>query len=153
MIEIYLDNRRLTPSQQTLLTAAIAELEEVGGRDGILRQSLQLDGETEVNFFIKSVTLLAWYHRNQDSLVSVNTDGAIPAGLLDDGTMVLTFATDHVYWTESIAQAAGRYGALAPNEREVWFLGSTSRRAAAELEDSGFQVHTNVAAMLEQGGD
>ncbi|NIV16975.1 MAG: hypothetical protein GWN47_00870, partial [Woeseiaceae bacterium] len=50
LIEIYLDNRRLTPSQQTLLTAAIAELEDVSGRDGILRQSLQLDGETEINF-------------------------------------------------------------------------------------------------------
>lgn len=153
LIEIYLDNRRLTPSQQTLLTAAIAELEDVGGRDGILRQSMQLDGETEINFFIKSVTLLAWYHRNQTPLVSVNTNGAVPAGLLEDGTMVLTFATDHVYWTDTIAQVADRYGVLAPDDREVWFLGSTSVRAATELEGSGFRVHTNVAEMLEQGAD
>jgi len=153
LIEIYLDNRRLTPSQQTLLTAAIAELEDVVGRDGILRQSLQLDGETETNYFIKSVTLLAWYHRNQNPVVSVDTSGAVPAGLLEDDTMVLTFATDHVYWTETIAQAADRYGSQASSEREVWFLGSTSARAAAELERSGFRVHTNVSEILEQGAD
>ena len=142
LIEIYLDNRRLTPSQQTLLTAAIAELEDVSGRDGILRQSLQLDGETEINFFIKSVTMLAWYHRNQKAAVAVETSGAIPAGLLDEGTMVLTFATDHIYWTETIADAADRYRRHAPDDREVWFLGTASKRSVAELESLGFRVNS-----------
>lgn len=153
LIEDYLENRQLTPTQQTLLTAAIAELEEVNGRDGILRQSLQLEGETEVNFFIKSVTMLAWYHRNQNLIIAVETSGAIPAGLLEEGTMVLTFATDHIYWTETIADAADRYGMQAPDNREVWFLGTASDRSVAELEALGFRVNTQVSEVLEQRAD
>ena len=33
------------------------------------------------------------------------------------------------------------------------FVDTDAERAAAELENSGFRVHTNVAKMLEQGAD
>ena len=106
LIEEYLDNPQMTPSQQTLLTAAIAEFEGVVGRDGILLQSLNLETEAETNFFIRSLTILAWYHHNQNPLASFNTSAAIPAGILQNDAAVLAFAADHVYWTESVAQAA-----------------------------------------------
>jgi hypothetical protein len=65
LIEEYLENPRMSPSQQTLLTAAISEIEGAAGRDGILRQALNVETEAEANFLIKSVTMLAWYHLNQ----------------------------------------------------------------------------------------
>lgn len=152
LIAAYLDNSRMTPSQQTLLTAAIAELEGVDGRDGILRQSLNPETEPEINFFIKSLTLLAWYHRNQNPLASVDTSAAIPAAILANGTTVLAFAVDHVYWTETIAQVAQNYANLgaAGQVREVWLLGSASERCRAEMENLGFTVHVNVAAALAE---
>ena len=145
LIEKYLDNRRMSPSQQTLLSAAIAELAEVEGREGILRQALNPKSEAEVGFFIRSVTLLAWYHLNQSPIVSVITDAAIPAGTTDDGKLVLLFATDHIYWTEGIAQAASIYTALgvdaSTDARELWFLGATSERCGHELTALGWEVH------------
>jgi len=152
LIAAYLDNSRMTPSQQTLLTAAIAELEGVDGRDGILRQSLNPDTEPEINFFIKSLTLLAWYHRNQNSLASVDTSAAIPAAILENGMSVLAFAVDHVYWTETIAQVARNYANLGATgqAREIWFLGTASERCIAELGALGFDVHVGVATMLAE---
>jgi hypothetical protein len=150
LIEIYLESHRLTPSQQTLLTAAIAELDSVAGRDGILRQSLRLDGETEINFFIKSVTMLAWYHLNRTPLEAVKTYAAVPVGVTGDGNTVMLFAVDHLYWTESIAAAASNYArqAIAETETEVWLLGTASQRCKAELAALGLTVYEGVAASM-----
>lgn len=150
LIEIYLESHRLTPSQQTLLTAAIAELDTVAGRDGILRQSLRLDGETEINFFIKSVTMLAWYHLNRTPLEAVKTYAAVPVGVTGDGNTVMLFAVDHLYWTESIAAAASNYArqAIAETETEVWLLGTASQRCKAELAALGLTVYEGVAASM-----
>jgi len=153
LIEKYLDNTRYSPSQQTLLTAAIAELADVEGRAGILSQSLNAKTGAEVGFFVRSVTMLAWYHLNQSPIVSVITDAAIPAGTTDNGKLVILLAADHIYWTEGVAQTAGIYhtalGADASTDvREVWFLGTISERCGHELAALGWEVHDELAQML-----
>lgn len=152
LIEQYLENRRMSPSQQTLLTAAIAEIADAEGRDGILRQALNVETEAEANFLIKSVTMLAWYHLNQEPIVSVLTYAAIPVGVAEDGTSALTFAVDHVYWTETIAGAAKRHALQTPGTDAgagaIWLLGTASKRARTELSELGFVVNENVAAMM-----
>ncbi len=153
LIAKYLDNTRFSPSQQTLLTAAIAELADVEGRAGILSQSLNAKTGAEVGFFVRSVTMLAWYHLNQSPIVSVITDAAIPAGTTDNGKLVILFAADHIYWTEGVAQTAGIYnralGADAStNAREVWFLGTTSERCGHELTALGWEIHYKLAQTM-----
>lgn len=150
LIEQYLDNPHFTPSQLTLLTAAIAELEGVSGRDGMLKQSLNPKTEAEIEFFIRSLTMLAWYHHNQNPLAAVDSSTAIPAAILGNGAYVLAFAIDHVYWTDTIAQVTNYYVNLGGKEqtREVWLLGAASERCIAELGALGFDVHVRVAAML-----
>jgi hypothetical protein len=152
LIEIYLENSRMSPSQQTLLTAAIAEIGEASGRDGILRQALNVETEAEANFLIKSVTMLAWYHLNQKPLSSVLTYAAVPGGVTEDGTTALVFAVDHVYWTEAIAALAAGHASQTADKNaaasEVWLLGSASKRAGKALKKLGFVVHQDVAAMM-----
>lgn len=153
LIEEYLEHPNLSPSQQTLLTAAIAEIEGASGRDGILRQALNTESAAEANFLIKSVTMLAWYHLNQNPVTEVKTLVAIPTGITADGTAAMLFAVDHVYWTETIAEAAGSRAAQSPGHpvgrREIWLLGSASDRTRDELKNLGFQVHEAVAAMMK----
>ena len=152
LIESYLDNPRMSPSQQTLLTAAIAEIGGATGRDGILRQALNAQTEAEANFLIKSVTMLAWYHLNQKPVTSVLTYAAVPAGVTEDGTTALVFAVDHVYWTETIAGLAAGHAAQASGDntgaREVWLLGTASKRTGEALTELGFVVHEDVASMM-----
>jgi len=151
LVEEYLGNSRMSPSQQTLLTAAISEIEGASGRDGILRQALNAQTEVEANFLIKSVTMLAWYHLNKKPIKSVFTHAAVPMGVTEDGTTALVFAVDHVYWTETIAAAASMHAVHAKESdskaAEIWLLGSASARTKDELAELGFVVHEDVAAM------
>jgi hypothetical protein len=155
LIEIYFDNYRLTPSQQTLLTASIAEMEGVAGRDGILRQSLRLDGEAEVNFFIRTVTMLAWYHLNKKPLDKVLTYAVVPIGIDRQGDAALLFAVDHLYWTESIAKAAANHAGRMNKDAaaSVWLLGTASDRSREELGKLGFSVEEGVASMMLASAD
>lgn len=152
LIEEYLENPKMSPSQQTLLTAAIAEIEGATGREGILRQALNAETEAEANFLIKSVTMLAWYHINQKPVTSVLTYAAVPVGVTEDGASALIFAVDHVYWTGVIAEAASRHASTTKgadgSTSEVWLLGSASARTRDELADLGFAIHEGVAAMM-----
>jgi len=154
LIEQYLDSPHMSPSQQTLYTAAIAELDDVSGRDGMLRQALLPETEPEAQFLIRSVVLLAWYHLNQQPIASVETDTVIPYGMTSDGILVATFAIDHAYWTETTADAVARRGGLADTgqKREAWLLGTLSKRCRAELEAAGFEVHVSTAVLLVEGG-
>ena len=150
LIEQYLDNPYMTPSQQTLLTAAIAEVGDAEGRDGILNQALNVRTEHEANFLIKSVTMLAWYHLNQNAVASVQTYAAVPVGITEDGDAALLFAVDHVYWTDTIAEAAAGHAAQMGDAGagEVWLLGTASERTRVELDALGFSVREDVASMM-----
>ncbi len=148
LIDQYLANPHMTPTQTTLLTAAITELEDVSGRDGILRQALNPETPAEVNFFVNSVMMLAWYHRNETAIEAVATSEVLPAAMLSNGGSMLAFAVDHVYWTEGVANAGERYRALTSGEygdtRTVLLLGTASERCRAELEAKGFEVRENL---------
>jgi hypothetical protein len=149
LIAEYLDNPRMSPTQQTLLTASIAELADVEGRAGILIQALNVKTDAEVRFFVRTVALLAWYHHNQTPIVSVITATATPGGITDHDKAVMLFAVDHVYWTEEIAQEedvfAGLGATVSDNSPEAWFLGTASDRCRNELSAAGWDVHENLA--------
>jgi len=153
LIEQYLDNPRMTPTQQTLYTAAIAELADVAGRDGMLRQALLPDTEAELGFLIRSAMLLAWYNINREPIESVNTNAVLPAGVINNGTIVVLAPVDHMYWTDTIAEAAADFANVADREQhlEAWLLGSASDRCRAELEALGFTVRTDTVSLLELG--
>ncbi len=149
LIEQFLDNPRLSPTQKTYLVAAIAELDGVAGRDGILQQSLNPESEAESRFLVESVTMLAWYHHNQRPIVALNTELAIPAALADDRRGVFVFATDYVYWTEDVAEAARNYASTTDAPvKELWLLGRVSDRCRAALASLGFALNEDVAALL-----
>ena len=153
LVDEYLTSPWLSPTQQTLLTAAIVALDNVDGRDGILWQALNARGETEVGYLVRAAGLLAWYHRNKEPFVSVSTELAIPGGVMAEGKSVLLFPSDHVYWTELMAEAAMEYRAVGSDQnedvQEIWILGTTSDRVADELLALGYDLHTDFAEMVK----
>ena len=156
-IDAYLKSPWMSPTQQTLLTAAIGELDGVEGRDGILKQALNPVSEAEVGYYVRSVALLAWHHRNRRPFDALSTELAIPGGIARDGTVVLMFPSDHVYWTQAMAEAAEVYRGLDTNASghalELWILGTVSNRARRELESLGYELHVDFAAMLQSPSD
>ena len=153
LIDAYLSTTHFTPTQLTYLTAALVEMEGVEGRDGILRQALIADTEAEVGFFVKSATMLAWYHLNKKPLAKVLTEFAVPRGIAEDGTATLLFAADHVFWTETVAEAADNYAALRGDDSdrvlELWLLGDMSERTAQELAARDITVYANLVELAD----
>lgn len=153
LIDRYLTESFLSPTQQTYLTAAIAEMDAVSGRDGILRQALALETESQIGFFVKSVAMLAWYHINKQPLEKVLTDTVVPRGMTKEGDATLLLATDYAFWTEEAALTAANYAALRDVNKdmriELWLLGGLSDRAAAELDELGIEVHTNLVELAD----
>jgi len=98
------------------------------------------------------MALLAWYHLNQEPFDSVLTNSVIPTGITADGTVVLTLATDHVYWTDDVAEASDNLARLRPDRaerpHEIWLLGTASVRCREELGALGFVVHEDLAAIF-----
>ena len=153
LIDEYLSNPLLTPTQLTYLTAALTEMDGVAGLDGIIRQALMATTEVEAGFFITSVTMLAWYHLNKQPVVSVSTEFAVPRAITEDGTAALVLATDYVFWTDTVATAADRFTALrdedADRSLELWLLGDMSARTSEELTARNIQVHTNLVEVAD----
>jgi hypothetical protein len=153
LIDAYLENPWFSPTRQTVLAESIDRLESVTGLDGILRQSLNVFSEVEALYFVRSVSLLAWYHQNQSELASVNAELAIPGGVKPDGTTVLLFPSDYVYWTKTMAETAREYRALSeghPGQNpELWILGQVSERTRTELLALGYELHTGFVADIE----
>ena len=100
------------------------------------------------------VALLAWYHGQQHTLASVSTELAIPGGIRSDGTTVLLFPSDYVYWTGTMAQAAREYRQVGKQKddykSELWILGSVSDRTRTELLKMGYELHTNMEEKLNE---
>jgi hypothetical protein len=154
LIDACLENPWFSPTRQTEMVESISRLESVTGLDGILRQSLNVFTEVEALYFVRAVSLLAWYHQNQSELASVNAELAIPGGVKADGTAVLLFPSDYVYWTETMAQAAQDYLALnegqAGQKPELWILGQVSERARGELLTLGYELHTGFGDQIRE---
>ena len=152
LIDEYLKSPWMSPTQQTVLTASIASLENVDGRDGILRQALNPREELEVGYFVRAVALLAWYHVKREPFTSVSTELAIPGGITENGKSVMLFPSDHVHWTEEMAEAATEYHSVGRSRsehvRELWILGTASVRTRQELLALGYELHTDFAEMV-----
>jgi hypothetical protein len=147
-IAAYLDHAIFSPTLQTLLTGAIAAMEDVPGRAGILSQALNMQTEVEARFFVHATVLLGSYHVQRNALSRVVAEATIPLGIVGSAHAVLVLPVDKVYWTDSIAEGAAAYEQAQPGTIEtkaVHFLGGVSKRCRAEIESRGWQVIENVS--------
>ena len=153
LIERFFEETSLSPTQQTLLIAAIADLEGAARRAGIVLQSLNALGETEARFFVQAAVMLAWYHRNLAPLAEVSTQMSIPAGILESGSVVIVMAADRMYWNETIASAVhARMASLddaTDPTHQLWLTGEVSERCRAELTALGWEIFENLTIITQ----
>lgn len=153
LIERFFKQTTLSPTQQTLLIAAIADLEGASGRAGIVMQSLNALSETEARFFVQSTVMLAWYHRNHSPLAEISTQLTVPVGIRPAGGFTAVLAADHMYWNETIAKAVGQRMASLDNPadrlHELWTTGRVSARCREELTSLGWEIFENLTIITQ----
>jgi hypothetical protein len=151
-VAVFEKSTLLNPTRQTLLVDAVKALAGVTDRAELLRHAIAVTTEDEMQVFLASLSQLVRFHARQ-AVAQIIGGVRIPSATLADGRVVVFGAFDAVYWTREVAGYEGALReALAPNTtgRDVYFTGSVSTRARAELERLGWGVHDHSDAELSR---
>ncbi len=142
-----------SPSLQTVFVTALSQLEDVEKHAVLVEHALAVDSEVEARFFVESVTLLAWYHRNQSPLGIVLEETRFPFAITQNKRLISLLPVDYLFWTGGIANAtrgfAASLEALPVKNREFWASGKVSERCQNELAALGWTVRDNVAKLVQ----
>jgi len=137
----FLRNRWFTPSLQTALVIALAKMGSVPGMESVIQVAAQVQGETNVRFFIESVRMLGRFSEKEGPLVKLRMSNMVPVGVKKDGTLVVAVAIDYAWWDQAAADFVQRKD-LKGKRRIVLVAGGASDRAKQEFDKAGLTLRT-----------
>jgi hypothetical protein len=140
-------NEFYTPMTQTLLVGLLDAMEGVVDRGVVIQQAVLLENESESLFFLESIMLAEWYHREQSPLQRFYLDTLIPVAVNERGDLVAFTAADYFYWTREAARLTREFTATYadhPGGRELVTADYVSKRARAGVEAMGWQVMSDL---------
>ena len=140
-------NENFTPMTQTIVVAMLDAMQGVEGRNLVIQQAAMLQNESEALFFLESVLLAEWYHREQNELKKFLADTLIPVATNKAGNLVAFTAADFFYWTpetEIVARDFTATYADHPGGRELILADYISSRARKNINAMGWQVMSSL---------
>jgi len=151
-IELFLNNPAFSPALQTVLVAALDSMQGVDNLELYVKIALQASNPVMAKILTESAVLTAGYHKNVATLKRLAPMARLARAEKDDGTIVLVLPSDHIIWSEMVADVAGSLIEKAKkskaDEPEIWALGDFSALALSKLEGMGWKVYTNVRSQL-----
>jgi hypothetical protein len=142
-ILLFQTHQHFTPMTQTLLIAMLDSINGAEGRQLVIEQAIHLENESEALFFLESVMLAEWYHRERTSLKKFVANTLIPVGVSEAGNLVAFTAADYFYWTEESEKVSRdftqTYSAFSGG-REFFAADYVSPRTKQALEGLGWSV-------------
>ncbi len=140
----FLNNNAYSPTNQTLLIAALAQLRGVNGREDIVRLATIASDEADAVFFRRCVQLMARVH-GEIPLSSVGTDGSLPFCLAQDGTLVVPLEWDYAALTQRADDyikflKSATWGSQPITGYHLVLTGVASPRLKAKLASEGIRL-------------
>jgi hypothetical protein len=122
-------------------------MEGVEDRSVVIEQATFLENESEALFFLESVILAEWYHREQFPLEKFVLETLIPVAISERGNVVAFTAADYFYWTPEaepvVRDFTAAYGDY-PGGRELVCADYVSPRARKGVEALGWSVKSEL---------
>jgi len=157
LIERFMDNGFISPTQQTLTATALGQLEGVDGLEVLLEISAQADSLELAQFDIANTMLLAAYHREVAPLATIFPGAPVPVAIDNAGGLVILVSADYAFWVDDLAPVigimAGRFADRDAASREIWLRGKASPRFVAEVGELGWDVRRSVDLEAKMSGD
>lgn len=152
-VQLYLNNPSFSPALQTVMVEALESLRGVANRALFIKISLQANTPEMARTITEIATMTAGYHKNVAPLLSLSPFGRFLYATSKKGTAVVLFPADHVLWTATVASAATWIaepvkGPAARSGSQLWILGDFSEKARTELQNLGWELHTNGQNLL-----
>ena len=147
-IQSFRKGSAFSPTQQTLLLAALDQMKEVSGRDEFLNLALAAKDEMEANLFRQTAEMMAQIHTREQPLETIAIAGR-PFGILTkDGAFLVVAAVDRVFVSESLVNYMDTYRKSlesTPKTSEVRISGTVGAKGKKALSDLGYVLTENAA--------
>jgi hypothetical protein len=149
----FLDHPAFTPRHDTLIVAALDNLDGVSGRGRFVELCLRAQDEVGANFFQNVADILVGYHRTAARLVEITPFLAVAAATASNGRTVVPMAWDYAVFEQAVGKrldhAVAEWAARGlPTAFDVWTTGRVSPRLKSEAEKRGFVVVENVESRI-----
>ena len=146
-VDEFLTHPNYSPTAASMLIAGIAALEGVDNRLVLAAQAASATSDVEAMFFLESVAMAYWFHENHTPLKRLVMETGLPAGITNDGRVVVFAAVDFPHWSNELSaimqDMAAAYDGLAPNH-ELYLAGNASGNFRVHVEDLGWSVNTHM---------
>ena len=149
LIARFLDHPAFTPRHDTLIVAALSNLQGVKGRDRYIELCLRAQDEIGANYFQNIAEIMVGYHTKVASLTEIVPLLGISAATASNGRTLVPVAWDFGVYEKAVAQRMD-YGVQEFGRRglstkfDVWTTGRVSAKLKAEAARRGFTVVENV---------
>lgn len=140
-------NENFTPMTQTVIVAMLQAMPGVEDRKAVIEQASLIATEAESLFFLESVLLAEWYHRERSPLSRFIADTLIPVAINEEGDLVAFTAADFFYWspeTEQVTRDFTATYAAYPGGRELIMADYISSRALHQVNALGWEVESSL---------
>ena len=148
LIQQFMTNENLSPSQQSLALTTLAEMKGVAGREVMLQIAAEADAVDVAEFNLANTLLLAAYHLHRKPLTKVFPGQPVPVALDEDDSLIIIVSADYAFWVEDLGEVitlmAEKFGDLTVADREIWLRGKASPRFEAELAELGWSVRQQI---------
>ena len=146
-IDYFLSMDAYNPTSISLLISLIQELDGVENQRALFDQALATDSSVDALFFIESVVMAVWYHRNQAPLKKMLLVTGLPAAETADHDVIVFAATDFPHWThvqsDVVKELDVAYKPISPRPK-LFLAGNASGEFKREVEDMGWDIRIQV---------
>lgn len=151
-LEAFMGNAEFTPTQQSLLVAALARLRGTGGKSAFLALAAKTANQQQALFMQRTAQMYAGYRARVDSLKGFTAVGEVPGAVSGRSRLVLCLPLDHLAWTKDAARlladaqaAQERHGA---SRVELWLSGTASPLARRALAARQWTIKERAGGVL-----
>ncbi len=151
MIEQFFSNEYYSPTEQTMLVAAIESMDRVKGREIFLQNAGMTASRIEGEFIVWSVIFAESYHEHVSPITEFVTSSNrfVPIAITDSGTGVVFAPLDQLLWTEAVDTTLAGMARLMDEhgggkERSLWVEGEFSPLALKNLTSNDWLPVSNA---------
>ncbi len=148
LIQKFMTNENLSPSQQTLMLTTLTTMKGVEGLEVMLKIAAEADGVDVAEFNLANTLLLAAYHKFKKPVTKVFPGQPVPVALDEDNGLFIIVSADDAFWDKDLGEVitlmAGKFDDVTVTDRELWLRGKASPRFETELQNLGWGMQQQI---------
>jgi len=151
--DLILEHPKYSPTERTVLIESLAMVGAYN-REEFIKRAILVPDEDMAFFMRRWAQMYAAYHIHITRVQRFVRLGKMPLAQREDGVLIGVLPSDHVGWTDAIAQRHATNMKDIGNIQgvtggELWFEGTVSPKTRAALEAQRWVVKENVGPQLK----